>query len=46
VSDVEQELDAAREAGWRTALCVRHPTRAEPGDHPIVRTFDDVEPSG
>jgi enolase-phosphatase E1 len=43
LSDVGAELDAARTAGMRTALCVRTPgsapaTRA----HPVIRTFDDI----
>lgn len=43
VSDVAAELDAARDAGLATALCVR-PGRAEPerSAHPVIRTFDDV----
>lgn len=45
LSDAVQELDAAREAGIQTALCVR----AEPGEriaraHPAIRTFDEVFP--
>jgi enolase-phosphatase E1 len=43
VSDVNAELDAARLAGMRTALCVRTGEAAEgPAGHPIVRTFDEV----
>lgn len=43
LSDVGAELEAAREAGMRTALCVRSPA-AVPGSsaHPIIRTFDEV----
>lgn len=43
VSDVTHELDAARDAGLATALCVR-PGRAEPerSAHPVIRTFDDI----
>jgi enolase-phosphatase E1 len=43
VSDVAAELDAARTAGCRTALCVR-PGNApqDPGGHPVVRTFDEI----
>jgi enolase-phosphatase E1 len=41
VSDVTAELDAARAAGMRTALCVR-PGRPEPepSGHGIIGTFD------
>jgi len=43
LSDVSAELDAARLAGMRTALCARTGEAAEsPGGHPIVRTFDEV----
>jgi enolase-phosphatase E1 len=43
ISDVSAELDAAQLAGMRTALCVRTREAAEsPGEHPIVRTFDEV----
>ena len=45
LSDAFKELDAAREAGMQTALCLR----AEPGeriarDDPVIRTFDEVFP--
>jgi enolase-phosphatase E1 len=43
VSDLIRELDAARGASLRTALCVRAP--ASPPDsteHPIIRGFDEV----
>jgi enolase-phosphatase E1 len=45
VSDVTAELDAAREAGMGTALCVR-PGRPAPGPrgHAIVNTFDVIFP--
>ena len=45
VSDVTAELDAAREAGMRTALCVR-PGRPEPEPrgHVVVHTFDVLFP--
>jgi enolase-phosphatase E1 len=44
LSDVGAELDAARTAGMRTALCVRTPGSApSAGAHPVIRTFDDVE---
>jgi enolase-phosphatase E1 len=43
VSDVVAELDAARAAGMRTALCVRDAARAVSSlVHPIVRTFDGI----
>jgi enolase-phosphatase E1 len=40
VSDVAAELEAARSAGLRTALCVRETTPADAGIFPIVRSFD------
>ena len=43
ISDVTQELDAARQAGMQTLLCVRpgnHPQ--PPHDHPTVTSLDDV----
>ena len=43
LSDVGAELDAARRAGLRTALCVRSPVAVPPGSgHPVIRTFDQV----
>jgi enolase-phosphatase E1 len=44
VSDVAAELDAARDAGCATALCVRSgPAPAEDsGGHPVIRTLEDV----
>jgi enolase-phosphatase E1 len=45
LSDVGAELDAARQAGMRTGLCVRSPeTAALPGVHPVIQTFDEVLP--
>jgi enolase-phosphatase E1 len=43
VSDTAAELDAAREAGLQTLLCVR-PPRPESGaqDHPTVCSFDEI----
>lgn len=45
ISDVVAELDAARQAGMRTTLCVRD-ARADSGagasDHPRIRSFDEV----
>jgi enolase-phosphatase E1 len=47
VSDVTAELDAARDAGMKTALCVRA-GRKEPETpaHTIVHTFDSIFPRG
>lgn len=45
LSDVGAELDAARAAGLRTALCVRGQARPEAAAHPVVTTFDAVCPS-
>jgi enolase-phosphatase E1 len=44
VSDVGQELDAARTSGMRTALCVRGGGDGPPGSasHPIVRSFAEI----
>jgi enolase-phosphatase E1 len=43
LSDVAAELDAARTAGMRTALCVRPPGSApSPSAHPVISTFDGV----
>lgn len=45
VSDVAAELDAARDAGMTTALCVRPGSREpEQPAHTIVRTFDEIFP--
>ena len=41
LSDVVEELDAARVAGMRTCWLQRDFDR--PGDHPIAKTFDDIE---
>jgi enolase-phosphatase E1 len=41
VSDVSAELDAARQAGMRTALCVRGTEPAQ-SDHPRVRTLAEL----
>jgi enolase-phosphatase E1 len=43
VSDVEEELDAARDAGMRTALCVRAELPGVPR-HPVVRSLEAVLP--
>lgn len=44
VSDVVAELDAARAAGMRTALCVRTAEHADssPTDHPRIRSFAEL----
>jgi len=41
VSDVVAELDAARDAGMRTALCVRG-SDDSPTDHPRIRSFAEL----
>jgi enolase-phosphatase E1 len=45
VSDVPAELDAARQAGFRTSLCVR-PGAAEPKPgaafHPVIHSLDEI----
>jgi len=46
ISDVLAELDAAREAGMRTALCVREPEpripNPQPLEHPRIRSFAEL----
>lgn len=44
VSDVAAELDAARAAGMRTALCVRGsvPAEASLDEHPRIRSFAEL----
>jgi enolase-phosphatase E1 len=44
VSDVAAELDAARAAGMRTALCVRGspPSDRSPSDHPRIHSFAEL----
>jgi enolase-phosphatase E1 len=45
LSDARAELDAAQQAGMRTALCVRSLQNAAPGGpHPAIHTFDEVIP--
>ena len=45
ISDVDAELDAARDAGMQTALCVRpESSESETSTHQIVRTFDCIFP--
>jgi enolase-phosphatase E1 len=42
VSDVAAELDAARAAGLRTALCVRSGAPPSAAGHPVVTTLDGL----
>jgi enolase-phosphatase E1 len=43
LSDVAAELDAARQAGLHTRLCLRPPAPVPPiTAHPVIRTFDEV----
>jgi enolase-phosphatase E1 len=42
VSDVAAELDAARAADMRTALCMRSGAAVIAGPHPVIHTFDDI----
>jgi enolase-phosphatase E1 len=43
LSDVGPELDAARTAGMRTALCVRPPGSApSAGAHPVIHALDQL----
>jgi enolase-phosphatase E1 len=43
VSDVIEELDAARASGLRTALCVRGAVAPSgPAAHPVIRSFEDI----
>ena len=44
ISDVREELDAARQAGMKTALCVREQTEPVTLAHWVIRTFDEVFP--
>ena len=43
VSDVARELDAAREAGLRTVLCVRPPAAVPGSSHPAIQRFDEID---
>lgn len=46
LSDVSAELDAARQAGMATALCVRPPAAVPASTiHPVIGTFDEVFPA-
>jgi enolase-phosphatase E1 len=43
LSDVTRELDAARDAGMQTRLCVRPGNHPQPEhEHVIVRSFDEI----
>ena len=43
ISDVAKELDAAQEAGMRTALCERAElTGRSATTHPVIHTFDEI----
>jgi enolase-phosphatase E1 len=45
LSDIVEELDAAREAGFRTGWLLREPLELpEAPRHPAHRTFDDIAP--
>lgn len=45
LSDVTGELDAARDVGMKTGLCLRAGDAEPPGHaHPVVETFDGVLP--
>ncbi|MEJ2552495.1 MAG: acireductone synthase [Gammaproteobacteria bacterium] len=44
LSDIKEELDAARAAGMHTVWLVREGTIATPAAHPQVRDFDAVQP--
>ncbi len=44
-SDVGKELDAARDAGMQTALCVRTESSVPvPGTHSVISSFDEIFP--
>jgi enolase-phosphatase E1 len=42
ISDVTAEVDAARQAGMATSLCVREGAAPLPSTHPVIHTFDEV----
>jgi enolase-phosphatase E1 len=45
VSDITKELDAARDTGMQTALCVRDETaQVAPGTHRVIHSFQEVFP--
>jgi enolase-phosphatase E1 len=43
LSDVAAELDAARQAGMRTALCVRDAAAPDPAGHDVIRSFEALD---
>ncbi len=45
LSDVEDELDAARLAGMKTGFCLRDgASEPQAATHPVIRSFDEVFP--
>jgi enolase-phosphatase E1 len=45
ISDVAKELDAARDAGMQTALCVRTPSAERPASpHHAINSFEEIFP--
>jgi len=44
LSDIKEELDAAREAGMRTIQLVRPPQALTDAGHPAVADFDAITP--
>jgi enolase-phosphatase E1 len=44
LSDIREELDAAREAGMRTVHLIRPPQAVQDAGHPAVADFDAVAP--
>lgn len=46
LSDIKEELDAARAAGLRTIQLVRGPETVPAPDHPQARSFDEIAPAG
>jgi enolase-phosphatase E1 len=43
ISDVTKELDAARDAGMQTALCVRTESTVRPaGAHRVINSFEEI----
>jgi len=45
LSDITKELDAAREAGMQTALCVRDETaQPAPSTHRVIHSFQEIFP--
>jgi enolase-phosphatase E1 len=43
ISDIAKELDAARDAGMQTALCVRtEPTESVASTHQVIHSFEEI----